>query len=179
VSCVRTSSPLTFICIIIYSVHSYYSILRLLLYYYIWAASQHKYYDFRFWQIPSAHLARSMISRFLSVLFFRQAIMYCSNVFENDLLENCQFLQSCSTVHAAIYDWRYLYMVLLLLLLLLFFMLFYYYYYHYYFVISLWIWHRLQDTLVSWMHVHNYFIKLKMILWIKSDATCYKKLSFP
>ena len=48
-SCVRRSSPLTFVCIICYSVHSYYSILRLLLYYYTWATSQHKYYDFLLW----------------------------------------------------------------------------------------------------------------------------------
>ena len=65
------------------------------------------------WQIPGAPLARSTSSRFLSVLLFsRQATMYCLTII---LMENCQSLQSCSTAHGAIYDWRYLYMVLLLL----------------------------------------------------------------
>ena len=70
-------------------------------------------------QIPGALPARSTTSRFLSVLFFsRQATMYCLTII---VKENCQSPQSCSTAHAAIYDWRYIYMVLILLLLLLFY----------------------------------------------------------
>jgi hypothetical protein len=82
VSGVRRSSPLTFICIICYSVHSYYFILRLLLYYYTWAASQHKYYDFLLWHYIEIYKLFLLLKHhqfiygilFYSVFYFAQLI---------------------------------------------------------------------------------------------------------
>jgi cytochrome bd-type quinol oxidase subunit 1 len=74
---------------------------------------------FLLWQISGAPLTRSTSSRFLSVLL--SLVKQPCTVMKIISMENCQSLQSCSTAHAAIYDWIYLYMVLLLLLLLLFY----------------------------------------------------------
>ena len=74
---------------------------------------------FLLWQIPGAPLTRSTSSRFFSVLF--SLVKQPCTVMKIISMENCQSLQSCSTAHAAIYDWRSLYVVLLLLLLLLYY----------------------------------------------------------
>jgi hypothetical protein len=102
------------------------------------------------------------------LFFYRQATMYCLKMI---FMENCQFLQSCSTygpcsnirLKIPLYGITLYY--------------FYHYYYFYYFIISLWRMYQVARIL-SWMHVHNCFMKLKMILWIKSDFKCYEKLSF-
>ena len=102
------------------------------------------------------------------LFFYRQATMYCLKMI---FMENCQFLQSCSTygpcsnirLKIPLYGITLYY--------------FYYYYFFYYFIISLWRMYQVARIL-SWMHVHNCFMKLKMILWITSDFKCYEKLSF-